>query len=57
MVDGMTHQANGTAFAKVKRGTHSDPCSFGSSLLMSLGSASGLLRVALQCEMNKGTSL
>lgn len=36
-LDTMTHQAKETACAKAGKGACSDPCHFGSHLLMSLG--------------------
>lgn len=53
--DSKTHQAEGTACAKAEKRACSDPCNFGSFLLMSLGSASGLLGVALQYEQSNFT--
>lgn len=55
MVGRITHQAKGTARAKAEKGNHSDSCNFGGSLLMSLGSVSGLLGVALQYEQSTFT--
>lgn len=51
----MTHDAKGTACAKAEKGACSDPCNFGSSLLMSLGGASGLLGVAWQYKQSHFT--